>query len=131
MKRKIITLVLGCLFLVPFALNAHEVVIQLQEVIGLNVMPGDSPMDDPSKEPINPTRPNDFRATINGHSLTITKQEASIPSAQAVVVNAATGGIVVNEQFANSLNEQISATGVYVLHIETEGGALVGQFIVE
>lgn len=131
MKRKIFTLVLGCLFLVPFALNAHEVVIQLQEVIGLNVMPGDSPMDDPEQTQTDPPRPTDFRATINGHSLSIQKRSESIPSAQAVVVNAATGGIVVNEQFTNSLNEQISATGVYVLHIETEGGALVGQFIVE
>ena len=56
-------------------------------------------------------------------------EEVVIPSAQAIVVNASTGGIVVNEQFTNSLNEQISNAGVYVLHIETEGGALVGHLL--
>lgn len=131
MKNKFIALALCLLFVLPCALRAHEVVIQLQEVIGLNVLPGDSPLDDPSKDPIHPTRPTDFRATIDGNSLSIQKCDATIPSAQAIVVNAATGGIVVNENFTNSLQEQISASGVYVLHIETEGGALVGQFIVE
>ena len=58
-------------------------------------------------------------------------EEEVVPSAQAIVVNASTGGIVLNQQFTNSLNEQIPNTGVYVLHIETEGGALVGQFIVQ
>ena len=57
--------------------------------------------------------------------------ETSIPSAQATVVNAQTGSIVINQQFTTSLSEQIATQGVYVLHIETAGGALVGQFIVQ
>ncbi|MBQ7631883.1 MAG: DUF3244 domain-containing protein, partial [Paludibacteraceae bacterium] len=77
------------------------------------------------------TRPNDFRATIDGNSLSIIKQDSSIPSAQAIVVNTSTGSIVVNEQFTNSLQEQISTNGTYVLRIETTGGALTGQFIVQ
>ena len=78
-----------------------------------------------------PTRPNDFRATINGNTLSLLKQNEAIPSAQATVVNASTGGIVVNQQFTSSLSEQISNAGMYVLHIQTACGALVGQFMVQ
>ena len=131
MKTKLLALVLGALLTIPCALRAEEVVIQLMEVIGMTPLPGDDPLDDPEKEGSTPTRPRDFYATIDGNTLSITKEEATIPSAQAIVVNASTGGIVVNEQFTTSLQEQISNAGVYVLHIETEGGALVGQFIVQ
>ena len=115
----------------PCMLRAEEVEIILMEVIEMGTLPGDDPLDNPEQTPPNPTRPRDFRATINGNSLSILKQEASIPSAQATVVNASTGGIVVNHQFTNSLNEQIANAGVYVLHIQTANGALVGQFIVQ
>ena len=131
MKTKLLALVLGALLTIPCALRAEEVVIQLMEVIGMTPLPGDDPLDDPEKEGSTPTRPRDFHATIDGNTLSITKEEPTIPSAQAVVVNASTGGIVLNQQFTNSLNEQISNAGVYVLHIETEGGALVGQFVVQ
>ena len=112
-------------------LRAEEIEIQLMEVISMQPIGGDDPLDNPTQSGENPTRPRDFRATINGNLLSVTKQEASIPSAQATVVNATTGGIVLNQQFTTSLSEQISNTGVYVLHIETAGGALVGQFIVQ
>ena len=92
---------------------------------------GDGPQDDAEHMGQTPPRPNNFRATINGHALSVTKLEAAIPSAQAIVVNAQTGGIVLNQQFTTSLNEQISNTGVHVLRIETAGGALVGQFMVQ
>lgn len=131
MKVKFLALALGVLFAMPYALRAEEVEIPLMEVVGMSSLPGDSPLDKPDKEPVEPTRPNDFRATINGNSLSITKQEPSIPSAQATVVNASTGSIVLNQQFTNSIQQAISNTGVYVLHITTDGGALVGQFIVQ
>ncbi|MDY6406770.1 MAG: DUF3244 domain-containing protein [Bacteroidales bacterium] len=101
------------------------------EVIQMTPLPGDDPLDGAEQSGTNPTRPTDFRATINGNTLSIEKREAAIPSAQAIVVNAATGGIVVNQQFTNSLLEQISAQGVYALRIETAGGALTGQFVVQ
>ena len=88
-------------------------------------------MDSPERSDYDPTRPNSFRATIDGNQLSILKQEAAIPSAQAVVVNVATGNVVVNEQFVTSLSEQISNAGVYALRIQTTGGALIGQFIVQ
>ena len=131
MKRTLIALVLGALLTIPCVLHAEEVEIQLMEVIQMTPLPGDDPLDDPGQMGDNPTRPNDFRATINGNTLSIEKREAAIPSAQAIVVNASTGSIVVNEQFTNSLLEQISAQGVYALRIETAGGALVGQFVVQ
>ena len=115
----------------PAILRAEEVEIQLMEVIQMTPLPGDDPLDDPEQSNPTPTRPNDFRATINGNALSVSKENEDIPSAQAIVVNASTGGIVVNQQFTTTLSEQISAQGVYVLHIETAGGALVGQFIVQ
>lgn len=131
MKVKIITLVLGILFVVPCVLRAEEVEIQLVEVIGMGVIPGENPLDDPDQYPDTPTRPTSFRATINGNSLTVLKQEEAIPVAQAVVVNASTGSVVINRDFTSSLNEQIANAGVYVLRIETAGGALIGQFVVQ
>ena len=131
MKRTFIALVLGALLTIPCVLHAEEIEIQLTEVIQMNPLPGDDPLDDPGQMGDNPTRPNDFRATINGNTLSVSKENEDIPSAQAIVVNAATGSIVVNQHFTNSLLEQISAQGVYALRIETAGGALVGQFIVQ
>ena len=131
MKKNISILTLAVLLLLPTVLLAEETEIQLTEVIVTGVLPGYNPLDDCEPVGENPTRPTDFRATINGNSLTILKQEEAIPSAQAVVVNAATGSVVVNEQFTNSLSEQIATPGVYVLRISTADGALIGQFRVE
>lgn len=131
MKTKFFALILSVLLFVPCVLYAEEIEITLIEVIQMNPLPGDDPFDDPDQNPDVPVRPRDFRATINGNSLTILKQEEAIPSAQAVVVNAATGGVVVNEQFTNSLSRPIANAGVYVLRIETAGGDLVGQFVVQ
>ena len=131
MKKSLLALVLGALLTIPCVLHAEEIEIQLEEVIQMTPLPGDNPLDDPEQSDPTPTRPRDFRATINGNTLSVSKENEDIPSAQAIVVNAATGSIVVNEQFTNSLLEQISAQGVYALRIETAGGALVGQFVVQ
>ena len=132
MKKKILVLAMCMFIALPGILRAEEVTIQLMEVIGMGTLPGDNPLDDPEQTDPEPTRPNSFHATINGNTLSIINQEpASIPSAQAIVVNASTGNIVLNRQFTTSLQEQISNAGVYVLHIETAGGALVGQFVVQ
>ena len=131
MKVKIITFVLSILFTMPVFLCAEEMEIPLMEVVGMEVIEGVNPLDNPDKEGDTPTRPTSFRATINGNSLTILKQDEAIPSAQAVVVNAATGSVVVNEQFTNSLSRPIANAGVYVLRISTANGELVGQFVVQ
>ena len=131
MRAKIFTLALCALFLMPLILRAEEVEIQLLEVVSMAPLPGDNPLDNPSELGYDPTRPGDFRATINGRALSITKQEASIPSAQAVVVNATTGSVVVNEVFTESMQELIPNAGAYILNILTAGGALTGQFMVQ
>ena len=131
MRKRITALLLGMFLLMPCMLRAEEVEILLMEVIGMQPLPGDEPLDGNDHMGDTPTRPNDFRATINGTTLSILKQDEAIPSAQATVVNASTGSIVVNQQFTFSLQEQISNAGVYVLHIQTAGGALVGQFMVQ
>ena len=115
MKTKILALVLGALLTIPCVLRAEEVEIQLMEVVGMAVLPGDDPFDGPNQDPSVPTRPTNFRATINGNQLSIIKQES----------------MVLNQQFTNSLSEQIATPGVYVLRISTAGGDLVGQFVVQ
>ena len=129
--KKILTFAMFLLFAAPYELRAGEVVIPLQEVIGMTQLPGDNPMDDPEQSPPVPTRPTSFHATINGNTLAVSIEEPTIPSAEVTVVNASTGGIVLNQQFSGTLSEQIATSGVYVLHIETDGGALVGQFVVQ
>ena len=131
MKKCFFFLALCALLAIPCILRAEEIEIQLVEVIQMTPLPGYDPLDDPEQSEPTPTRPNDFRATINGNTLSVSKENEAIPSAQATVVNAATGGVVVHQQFTTTLSEQISAQGVYALHIETAGGALVGQFVVQ
>ena len=131
MKKSLLALAVGALLAMPCVLHAEEIEIQLVEVIQMTPLPGDNPLDDPEQSEPTPTRPRDFRATINGNTLSIEKREAAIPSAQAIVVNAATGGLVLNQSMTDSMEETISNTGVYVLHIVTEGGALTGQFVVQ
>lgn len=131
MRKCFLFVALSALLAMPCILRAEEVEIQLVEVVQMTPLPGDNPLDDPLQSPNDPPRPRDFRATINGTSLSIQKLENAIPSAQATVVNAATGNIVVNQQFTSSMQSQISNAGVYVLHIETASGALVGQFVVQ
>ncbi len=131
MKTKIFALAVCILFAMPCVLHAEEVEIQLLEIAGVGFFPGDDPLDGGDHMGTIPPRPTNFRATINGHALSIDKLETSIPSAHATVENAATGNIVLNQQFSSSLYEQIFASGTYILHIQTEGGALVGQFVVQ
>ena len=131
MRTKILVLVLGVLFAMPCVLRAEEVEITLTEVISMQPLPGDNPLDGPTQSNGEPPRPYSFHATINGSQLSVTKLEETIPSAQATVINASTGSIVLNRQFTTTLSEQISNAGVYVLHIQTAGGALVGQFMVQ
>lgn len=131
MKTKIFTLVLAAIFAMPCVLYAEEVVIQLMEVVTMSPIPGDDPLDGPEQSGNNPTRPTSFHATIDGHFLRIIKQDSNIPSAQVSVVAASNGGMVLNQAMTDSMEETISNNGVYVLHISTAGGDLVGQFVVQ
>lgn len=131
MKTKLLALVLSAMLVLPCMVYAEEVEIQLTEVVEMTQLPGDNPLDDPDQYPDEPTRPRDFRATIDGTTLMVSKQETSIPSAQAIVVNGSTGSVVVNQPFTTSITRQIPNAGVYILRIQTTNGALVGQFLVQ
>lgn len=131
MKKILFILAMGFLLAVPSVLRAEEVVIPLFEVVSLTPLPGDNPLDGDDHLGNIPPHPGDFRATINGNAFAITRQNSNIPSAQAIVVNASTGNIVVNSNFTESLQQQIPNAGVYVLNIQTANGALTGQFMVQ
>ena len=131
MRKFLFALVVMALTFLPCVIRAEEVEIQLMEVISMQPIGGDDPLDDPIQSPGVPIRPRDFRATIDGTTLTVNKQEASIPSAQAIVVNASTGSLVFNQPFTTSISQQIPNAGAYILRIQTANGALVGQFVVQ
>lgn len=131
MKKYCLSLALVFLFAVQHNLYAEEKEILLMEIINMEIIVGDSPLDSPEQAPDVPTRPTSFRATIDGTTLVVTKQESAIPSAQAIVANASTGSIVVNQPFTTSITQQIATPGVYALRIHTVGGDLIGQFIVQ
>ena len=131
MKKVLFILALGALFTMPALLHAEEVVISLFEVVSMSPFSGEGPLDSSGEVGNIPPHPNDFIATINGNAFAITRQNSNIPSAQAIVVNASTGNIVVNSNFTESLQEQIPNAGVYVLNIQTANGALTGQFMVQ
>ena len=122
---------LSLLLVMPCVLHAEEAEIQLMEVAEMGIIEGDNPLDDPEQFPGEPPRPTDFRATISCTGLSVFRQNNTIPSAQAIVVNASTGNVVLNQQFTSSLQHQIANSGVYVLRIQTVNGALVGQFVVQ
>ena len=131
MKTKLLALVLSAVLTLPCIVRAEEVEILLTEVVEMTPLPGDNPLDSPEQSPSTHPCSSCFRATIDGTTLAINKREASIPSAQAMVVNASTGGVVLNQSFTNSLLEQITTSGIYILRIHTTGGDLVGQFLVQ
>ena len=131
MKNKIFALVLSVLLVAPCILRAEEVEITLIEVVGMSPIPGDDPLDGPGQIGIDPVEPTSFHATINGNMLSIFKQNWQIPNAYATVTNAATGNEVLNQQFTTCLQEQITAIGTYILHIQTIFGELIGQFMVQ
>ena len=129
--KKFFILVLTALFVMPCMLRAEEVEIQLFEVIGIGVIPGDNPLDDSNQTPTNPPSPTSFRATIDGSVLNVSIEDISIPSARLRVTRQSTQTMVVNRLFSSAAVEQMPATDSYLLEIETEGGALIGYFNVQ
>ena len=128
MKRTFIALVLGALLTIPCVLHAEEIEIQLTEVIQMNPLPGNDPLDGNDHMGDTPTRPTSFRATVDGRTLSVSIEEPAITGAQLRVYKQ--GGLVVNRFFSSAAAELLTA-GSYSLEIETDGGLLVGNFDVE
>lgn len=106
---------------------ADEVEIELMEVSGF--LPGENPLDNPDDGGggNTPTQPNDFSATINGNTLSIS---SGTHSAQVIVRNSA-GVQVLNRQFVGGTIEQIASPGSYSLEIQSGSLTLVGMFDAE
>ena len=129
MKAKNILWLFVSLFLlttpvVQLSAFADEVEIELFEVSGF--LPGDNPLDDPEHGGggTTPPQPGDFRATIAGHTLSIT---SGTYSAQ-VIVRDELGTPVLNRQFVGGTIEQLSTSGNYSLEINSGSLTLVGVF---
>lgn len=129
MKTKNILWLFVSLFLltapvVQLSAFADEVEIELFEVSGF--LPGDNPLDDPihGGGGDTPPQPNEFRATITGHTLSIT---SGTYSAQ-VIVRDELGTPVLNRQFVGGTIEQLSSSGNYSLEINSGSLTLVGLF---
>lgn len=131
MKHKTLSLVLACLIAVPmlFADNTEtEVEIQLYEVVNSGFISGDDPLDNPNHGSATPTRPNDFHATITGHTLAVTADNANTTT---VVVYNNTGKVVVNQQFVGYTIAQLGTIGNYTIEIHNSTLTLVGEFNAE
>ena len=128
MKRfKIFALVMSLIMAVPFFLSADEpeVEIQLIEVGGAGLLPGDDPLDGSGESGYNPTDPTQFRATIAGRTLNVYADNAN--NTQVIVRNAS-GNVVVNSQFYGFTTEQLANTGAHTIEIHNGGMTLVGSF---
>ena len=128
MKTKFLALALGVLIAMPCALRAEEKEIPLTEVVSVGIIHGDDPLDGADKEDKTPPRPNNFRATVDGRTLSVSIEEPAITGAQLRVYKQ--GGLVVN-RFFSSATAELLTTGSYSLEIEADGGLLVGTFDVE
>lgn len=128
MKKCFLFVALSALLAMPCILRAEEVEIQLVEVVQMTPLPGDDPLDDPLQSPNDPPRPRNFRATVDGRTLSVSIEEPAITGAQLRVYKQ--GGLVVNRFFSSATAELLTA-GTYSLEIETDGGLLIGTFDVE
>ena len=127
MKKTILALALGLIIAMPFYLFAeeHEVEIELIEVGGAGLLPGDDPLDGPGQSGSDPTTPTQFCATITGRLLAV--NVANSNNTQVIVRNAS-GNVVLNTQFVGYTTQQLNTTGAHSIEIHNGGLTLVGNF---
>ena len=127
MKKFYLLMAAILLMAMPFVLFAEEqeVEIELIEVVGAGVLPGDDPLDGNGEIGTNPTDPSQFYATITGRMLAINVSNSN--NTQVIVRNAA-GNVVVNTQFYGYTSHQLNASGAHSIEIHNGGMTLVGQF---
>lgn len=119
------------LFTTPtLLLNADETEneIQLFELTSSESNNGDSPLDSNIGQEENPSRPNDYRATITGRTLAVSSKNSNIAT---VIVRNSIGSIIVNQQFVGVSIEQIPSASDYSIEIQSDDLILIGEFSVE
>ena len=87
MKVKLLLCAFSLLCALPCFVRAGEVEIPLVVVLEMESIGGFEPTDSSTEKDKTPPRPTSFRASINGNSLVIEKQDEAIPSAQATGCN--------------------------------------------
>ena len=127
MKKFYLLMATILLMALPFVLLAEEqeVEIELIEVVGASVLPGDDPLDGNGEIGTNPTDPSQFYATITGRLLAVNVNNSN--NTQVIVRNAA-GNVVVNTQFYGYTAQQLNASGAHSIEIRNGGMTLVGNF---
>lgn len=127
MTKKLLALALGLILVMPFTLFAEEqeVEIELIEVVGSGLLPGDDPLDGNGEIVTNPTDPSQFYASITGRLLAVNVSNTN--NTQVIVRNAA-GNVVLNTQFYGYTAQQLNASGAHTIEIHNGGMTLVGQF---
>ena len=130
MKTKILYLVLALLIAIPMSFadeNEPEVEIQLFEVVGAGYIGGEEPTGSPFDEGQMPPQPNQFHATITGHTLSVTVFNTHTTY---MLVRNNVGNIVCSRQFVGHTSEQLSS-GSYSLELISIGVSYLGDFEVE
>ena len=127
MTKKILALALSLIIAMPFVVFAeeHEEEIELIEVGGAGLLPGDDPLDGSEQSGGTPVDPNQFYATITGRLLAV--NVANSNNTQVIVRNAS-GNVVLNTQFVGYTAQQLNATGAHSIEIHNGGLTLVGNF---
>ena len=105
----------------------QEVEIQLIEVVGVGIIGGDEPLDGPGEAGNNPTDPNQFHATITGHTLSVTVFNTHTTY---MLVRNVSGSIILSRQFVGHTTEQLPS-GSYSLELISIGVSYLGDFEVE
>ena len=128
MKTKLLALALGLLLTMPFMLQAEEAEITLVEVVEMDNLDGDGPLDSSGEMGSVPPSPNDFRAIINGHVLSVAAPNGPLQS--RLIVNKVDGTPVVNFPFRRTATVNLADTGEYTLTIKTGNRTFEGNFSV-
>ena len=126
-KKKLLAMALGLLLTMPCFLFAEEqeVEIQLIEVVGASIVPGDEPFDGNGESGNNPTHPNQFHVTISGRILHVYVFNTN--DTQLIIRNAS-GSEVVNAQFVGSAMFIMPTSGSHTLEIHNGGHTFIGNF---
>lgn len=128
MSNKVIALIMCLLLSAPCILHAEEIEINLFKVEKLESIQHNKSFGDSARLFSNSILPSDFLAVIDGSTLTITKQNASILKAKALIVDATTGNMIINQGFSTTFSSQVQTSGSFWLTIQTNSGTLVGLF---
>ena len=125
MKKVLLSLIVCVYATVAVSLNGVE-----QNVIPLTEMEIGVPLDDADgSDPLKPTDPTRFQATISGNVLHVVANTGMIARMQ--VENNTTGEVVEEKSFTATTVVSISAAGSYTLYIQSGNTMVAGEFEVE